>query len=306
MLNSLILPSYSWSIMPVVSLLYALICFFSLVALLPDHSDWVPVWYILGATAVAFTLFRVNADTLAGLRFTIGDADENFISMILCIAFALAVHRFFRCRWMYVPIVIPVIGLVGAGAIVTGSRTGAISLIVTLVIAVFGFMRRNLRRSAIMVVLSIVGYLIIQTWTLLPNRLLAAPIPEALADRGGRADIAELYLRHADQWVIFGVGYGNAPYFLLSVERLFAEAHGLWLGLVIEAGIVGLAAFIGVLLAVIRSAQGGLFHFLALSPIMVFGLSVSGLERSAILWFVLAIALRICSDANGKASLPVA
>ena len=195
-------------------------------------------------------------------RFTGGGGDPNvqaagFVASMFLIVGLFSVYRSRTARWLLVI----AFALVSVGFITAQSRGGLIALGVATLFAVLLAPRLRRRILGLMAIAAItIGVLL----TIRPDAL------QRIVDLGGgtsgRSDVWSVTWRVFTSHPFFGVGLGNLqtfePRFVLlpgSINRIqFVSdtpylAHNTYLQLLAEAGIVGLAAFIVVIVISLRA-----------------------------------------------------
>jgi putative inorganic carbon (hco3(-)) transporter len=223
------------------------------------------VWLVLGAIfGISLIQAATTALPLVNGTLTIGPTnrasgsllDANLFAgyLVLVMPLAIAVGVAFRSRWMIWPSLVVTLTFAIA-LIATWSRSGWLDMIVAtgILLLLWPEQRRRVLAvtGSVAVILLAVG--------------LFAPIGVRLGP--GEGPLPEL----ADRWSIWvaavqitihhplGVGVGNFGYYLLSYgARGASHAHNLFLNILAERGVIGLAAFVLVLVSLSRTLKHAL------------------------------------------------
>lgn len=283
-------------LLPILSLVYSLAQFGSLVVLLGSVSHRILVPYLVSAVGVAASLLLVNATTTKGLRLSLGNADENVLSLVLSVAVAISLYFVVRCSWVVFPLLVVALTLLTLAVLGTGSRTGVICLFLTFVVSIGTGLRRSIFKSVLVAGWGGLALFLGSSWDRLPVRFDDFVTFETLAASGGRTDINRLFFAHFETWALRGVGLGNSANYLGRVEGVELSVHNLWLGLWVEIGIVGLLLFLSMLRSTMMLVRNRTLAMILGTPLLVYSWTLGGLERSAILWFGLAMLLCVEVD----------
>lgn len=203
-------------------------------------------------------------------RFTGGGADPNvqaagFIASMFLIVGLFSLYRSRTARWLLAV----AFALVSVGFITAQSRGALIALVVATLLAVLLAPRLRRRILGLMAIAAVaVGVLL----TIRPDALLR--IIDVGGGTSGRSDVWSVTWRVFTSHPLFGVGLGNLqtfePRFVLqpgSINRIqfVADtpylAHNTYLQLLAETGVVGLAAFILVVVTSLRASGAAIARF---------------------------------------------
>lgn len=262
--------SAAWSIRPAatvddVFVLASLVILYLLVALYPFERDDVAFvansivvgTALTGAYAVVLAVTSNLPETAAGLaRFEITGAgggeggDPNITAAALMLGFAIALHEALEhgiprtARLAY----LIATALTAIGIVLTVSRGGLLAAGIVVLVTIM-----KQRRGAIM--LLILGLLMVPALFLIPDT-----VAERSDNTGtsGRSAIWEIAIESCPEYCVTGSGFGTFPD--VHEERLLTtpdatgtklrfQAHSIWLGTLIELGVLGLALLIGALAA---------------------------------------------------------
>jgi O-antigen ligase len=304
--------SVAWSIRPAetiddVFVLGSLVILYLVVALYPfDRDDLAFVangivvgTALTGAYAIALAVTSNLPETGAGLaRFEITGAgggeggDPNITAAALMLGFAIALHETLQpdiSRIMRVGYLIAT-ALTAIGIVLTVSRGGLLAAGIVVVVIVV-----KQRRGAITIL--ILGLVMIPALFLIPDT-----VSERSDNTGtsGRSEIWEIALESCPQYCATGSGFATFPD--VHEERLLTtpdatgtklrfQAHSIWLGTLVELGVLGLVLLIGALVALGRDlwrvpsqARAG-----ALAGLVGLVVTSSFLSNSTFKYFWLAI-----------------
>ncbi|MGH2783802.1 MAG: O-antigen ligase family protein [Actinomycetota bacterium] len=250
--------SFAWSVdarltVDEVTVLLSLVILYGLVMLMPvEQADVRRVedaivlgGAVAGAYGIALLLGSGFAPT--NNRFAVAGGvgkgiDPNITAATLVLPLAIAIGRATRATTVLARVAFWTAGaLIAAAIVLTGSRGGIISAIAVIVVLVLNHPRR-LRIAAVGL-----GIVVIAAGTL-------AIAPEGLRNRvirpgsSGRTDIWRTALTRCDRFCITGSGYGTFP--TVYQDALHSEpgargmdlpfvAHSIWIGSLIETGVVG-------------------------------------------------------------------
>ena len=263
--------SFAWSVVAAltvdeISILLSLVILYALVMLMPvDQADLrrVEEAIVLGgavAGAYGIVLLLGSGFALTGNRFAVAGGvgkgiDPNITAATLVLPLAIAIGRAMRATSHVARVAFWTAGAMIAAAIVlTGSRGGILSAFAVIAVHVLTHPKRA------RIALVGIGLVVIAAGTL-------AIAPDVLQKRitrpgsSGRTDIWRTAMQRCDQFCVAGSGYGTFP--TVYQEALHTEpsargmdlpfvAHSIWIGALIETGIVGALLMILALLLVGR------------------------------------------------------
>ncbi|MGH2794051.1 MAG: O-antigen ligase family protein [Actinomycetota bacterium] len=250
--------SFAWSVdarltVDEVAILLSLVILYALVMLMPvEKADLrrVEEAVVLGgavAGAYGIALLLGSGFAVTNNRFAVAGGvgkgiDPNITAATLVLPLAIAVGRATRATTNLARVAFWTAGaLIAAAIVLTGSRGGILSALAVIAVLVLNHPRRA--RIAIVGL----GIVVIAAGTL-------AIAPDGLQRRitrpgsSGRTDIWRTALTRCDRFCIAGSGYGTFP--TVYQDALHSEpsargmdlpfvAHSIWIGALIETGIVG-------------------------------------------------------------------
>ena len=254
--------------------------------------------YVLGSyVAVMDTLLIYREQAGAARRFAAGGADPNDMAMVLALALPMAwflgmTSRTSLARWAgrgFLPLGVLAIGL-------TGSRGGMIAATVALLIVPLSMTRLSPGRLISAMVMLITA-----------GTLAVAYVPETTIERlttigseveggriGGRGKLWRAGLDAYAARPITGFGTGHYKSAITPILGSAAQvAHNSYISVLVEQGIVGLALYMAMLLAVVHSALRlrGLERRFALVLLATLAVTMTPLtwEDRRVVWIVMAI-----------------
>lgn len=313
-----------WSVAPqktivsVVSLALQLVVLIVLCDVIPNLFDRTLSWYALSASVLAVVVLFEPADAaVRGGRASVDGVDENITALVLAVGFAVALHLVFRRQgrmtWWWLSLA----GVIAAGTVHTGSRTGTVALLFTLAVQAFVALPDISRRATAAIRLAVVAiagsmyFFVITKWGGGPaERILSLFDTQRPLDDSGRSYIIGLYMRWMDDWFFTGVGYGADAEFLDMRSSEYLHAHSLLWKTWVETGVVGLLLFGALLTIAVSTAVRSSWRLtiaVLTAPLVPFAVSLGGLQVSAF-WLVMAWALsapqRPDSHIRSKRGLP--
>lgn len=256
------------------------------------------VAYVAGAYVAAFDtllLFREQADAMR--RFAAGGADPNDMAMVLALAIPMAWHLGSSApsavvRWLgraYLPVGVLTIGL-------TGSRGGMIAATVALLVVPLSMTKLTPGRMiSAMIMLVAAGALAVAYVPETTIERLATIGTEVEGGRiGGRGKLWRAGLEAYGQRPITGFGTGHFKSAITPILGPAAQvAHNSFISVLVEQGIVGFTLYMGMLVAVFRSAMKlrGLERRFALVLLATLGTTMLPLtwEDRRVVWATLAM-----------------
>jgi len=198
----------------------------------------------------AWTLGYLNtAMKEYGARMTFGDADPNFLAYRFAVSTVAATYLVLNTRRAWVKaILFAMVALFIATSLLTGSRGGAIALVLSMVVLLLTDLRKKIR--ALMILAGVAALLVVAVPFLpskVSNRYLGLGEEVAHGSMAGRKDIykdaAESFERHP----LLGVGY-------LAFESATRQhggkgraAHNDPLQVVVDIGLVGLGIYLSLM-----------------------------------------------------------
>jgi O-antigen ligase len=237
--------------------------------------------------------------------------DENVTAMVLVVGFAALVYVVTRFGGRRAALLLPPAFVTGAATLHGGSRSGAISAVAVLVVALLLLLQRGRLRPAVwfrtagIVLLVYFAFTIALDVGLMPQRVVDLINQGASYQDAHRSQIIDLFLRTFDHWAFFGVGVGNDAAYLYVTQGAAENAHSLFWKTWIETGLVGLTLFAAFLTTVIkqgfRSAAPQAL-ILLLVPLFVFAITLGGAPTS-VFWFVIAFALTKSPAESGSTEI---
>jgi O-antigen ligase len=171
---------------------------------------------------------------------------------VLVIGIPIAFHLAMRCAGVVRAILVAYIPLALMVAPMTGGRTGFVAAIVSLAIMTF-FARRSARSIVLLLAFVLVTPLALSQ--VLPQRMLdrmvGIPAEIASGDMTYRRTIWRVGLAAFPQHPLLGTGVGTYGAAVEELRQTFFNeklvAHNVFIGILVEQGIVGLALFIALL-----------------------------------------------------------
>ncbi len=185
-----------------------------------------------------------------GGRFGNGMLGPNILAVTLLIPFAITLNRAFNPRDPGRPLPNSMLaGLMLAGVLMTGSRTGTLGAGFVVVAMLFAFPRGSRRILGAALVVGSVATMLV--WTLHPLGLADRTFASATSS-SGRLDIWQVGLAACADYCGIGSGWGTFPDVyaatqatvpgarVLTGEEGSYQPHNLWLLAVVELGVAGL------------------------------------------------------------------
>jgi O-antigen ligase len=289
--------SYFWSVAPdltvsrIMTMTVLLVTTATLLRHLPHLVGAVPVAYLIGA--VAASVFVLAAPTSIDMRRTAhGNANDVALTLVFGLGCALFLLLFRRGK----PRILGILSVfpLTAAAITTGSRTAVVALLVMLVL-VFAFLVKERKGQQVVLLL-----LVIAAGAALVGSLPADMIPERLLELQQQRETVDLSNREyiweairARGFDLLGVGAGATSAYLGWAIGYAKVAHNVFLGVLLEAGILGaLLFFSGVAVAIWRARASVYRHLLIfILPALIAGSLTLSLEARRIFWFGIALSL---------------
>lgn len=268
------LASTYWAVNPLASVqkTIAFIGAFALMVLTSvlSENELKTLWTVLITSAALSVLcgFVIPSSTISG-RFTSGGLDPNDYAGLL----VMTMYVFLYSGWAKRASVVYVLAVV-LGVFLSGSRTGAVALLVTPILSLnIGSTRfRRLSLSACLVgavlLFAVINYGAPLVGSTLISRYTSLTHISSESTWAGRIDIWRSAISIIKLDPLTGVGAGNFPYVCeqYSVQcRIInsshpggAVAHNIYLSVTGELGIVGLVLFLAFQWNVLRRAVGSL------------------------------------------------
>jgi O-antigen ligase len=300
--------SYYWSLAPdltitrLATLLFLLLISWFLSQDLSRIGRAVPIAFALGSVPVA--LFVLAAPPLTDDRRT-ANGNANNVAVILLLGVACALWMSLSCRGKVRFLGLATIPILIIGTVATGSRTTVLGGAAMLLIVV-GWFAWKLQWQRVVILLALVA---LSAWifphvptTMVPDRLRS--IQEALqGNLSNRTYIWDAILNRGLD--LTGVGAGASPAYLGEAIGSQSVSHNVFLGVLLDTGILGLVSFLVVLVKATidarRSPHKELLVFML--PVMVAGSMTLSMEASRPLWFVIALAWVAQPDEPGFGSI---
>jgi len=261
---------------------------------------WLGSLVTLGCSTsvLGLVLLTRPPDALRGDRASVG-VDENVTAMVLVVGFAALVYVVTRVGGRRAALLLPPAVVTGVATLHGGSRSGAISTVAVLVVALLLLLQRGRLRPAVwfraagIVLLVYFAFTIALDVGLMPQRVVDLINQGASYQDARRSQIIDLFLQTFDHWAFFGVGVGNDAAYLNATQSVALNAHSLLWATWIETGLIGVTLFAAFLTVVVkRGLQSVASEAVILLgvPIVVFAITLGG-ERTSVFWFVVALAL---------------
>jgi len=262
---------------------------------------WMAALVTLGSSSALLSLAILVGPTNSsrGDRGGLEGVDENVTALVLVVGLACLVFVASHFGIKATAILAVPLAVIGGAVLRLGSRTGAIAAAAVIVVAILS--STGLKSGSARAWVRALGIVMLACSTLIfannkgfiPERVLDLFSENGSFDDSGRSMIIELYLRTVDKWALFGVGFGADSTYLGQTQSVALNAHSLFWKTWVEAGLVGLALFLGLLLVVVNRGRGCVcpraFMILAV-PVATFAVTLGGVSTSAF-WFVIAFAL---------------
>jgi O-antigen ligase len=265
--------------------------------------------YVLGAyvaiSSVVFNLLTGNTGSFN--RYTVEGFNADTAGLMLALGMPMAwglgilqtrEHRGGLLRWLnlaYMP-------LAFLGISLTATRTALISTIPAILFAVASLARLSPGRRLIAGTVAVAGVLAIVP--LIPEvsveRFLTTGTEISTGTLGGRGHIWKLGLDAYVQHPVLGVGAGAFK----AAVGIGKVAHNVFISILVELGIVGIALFLGVLgVALVNALKHPLWgtrFWLTLLLIWFIGASSLTWERRKLTWLVLALTAASAAVQQGE------
>jgi O-antigen ligase len=254
--------------------------------------------YVLGAyIAIASVVFNLMTGSTGSFnRYTVEGFNADTAGLMLALGMPMAwglgilqtrEHRGGLLRWLnlsYMP-------LAFLGIALTATRTALISTIPAILFAVASLARLSPGRRLIAGTVAVAGVLAVAP--LIPEvsveRFLTTGTEISTGALGGRGHIWKLGLQTYAQHPVLGVGAGAFK----AAVGIGKVAHNVFISILVELGIVGIALFLGVLGVALANAMKhppwGTRFWLTLLLIWFIGASSLSWERRKLTWLVLTL-----------------
>jgi O-antigen ligase len=241
------------------------------------HVVGICLMFVLGAlitVAIAIAQGTANEAALATQsagRLGAGLQDPNFLAAGLVPATALAAGLLPFARSGPVRIaLLGALGALGVAIVATGSRGGLVAVVIAAVAALVIGRGRRLQIAGILAVALVIatGWIVSSSPTEVLDRV------KDFEGGSGRVDLWEIALRITAEHPFAGIGVGNfveeASQYILQPGRLEDAAfivaaprvvHNVYLQQLAETGIMGLALYLGFVVAAIAAAWGAIRRF---------------------------------------------
>jgi O-antigen ligase len=272
--------------------------------------------YILGcwvSLAMLFVSYALgsNIGDAEEVRYTGGGLNQNDIALILNIAIPIAVYlvsgqssmnRWTRnFHWIFILVA-------GIGILLTGSRTGALALVVNLAMILYFSRLGGIKTTVIFVGVVLVG-----------SCLAFILVPQTLVERMTEGTEASTFQLRLQLWqdglktwkdhVVLGVGSGGYRAASQQQGGRYVVAHNLFVSVLVETGLVGIALLAGfwwMLLAHVRRLPKR-EKLLWFTVLLLWGIGVTTLswEFTKTTWFLYAMILCQPAVSRGPAGRTV-
>lgn len=263
---------------------------------LPSARTGIPALIVGGVVLSALVLVSPSAAKV-GERTTYGDADENLTGFSICISLAaslfVALDRGYP-RPLRIGGTLAVLPLTAA-VLMSGSRTGFVTLIVLAVVVVVFSLRSGsmgLILGASAAALAFLTLRFLEESGRLPTRIVDFMSSTSVAN-DIRGTIIDGFRSTQDTWVLHGVGVGADADYLSATTGWYRNAHNWFWATWIELGIVGLAVsviLIAMLIPLMYRSTARRYFILTAAPVLAYAYSLST-PRSNALWVVIGLAL---------------
>ena len=271
--------------------------------------------YVLGAyIAISSIVFNLLTGSTGSFnRYTVEGFNADTAGLMLALGMPMAwglgilqtrEHRGGLLRWLnlaYMP-------LAFLGVALTATRTALISTIPAILFAVASLARLSPGRRLLAGTVAVAGVLAIAP--LIPEvsveRFLTTGTEISTGALGGRGHIWKLGLQTYAQHPVLGVGAGAFK----AAVGIGKVAHNVFISVLVELGIVGIALFLGVVGVALANALKhplwGTRFWLTLLMIWFIGASSLSWERRKLTWLVLTLtAASAAVQQGGKRELEV-
>jgi O-antigen ligase len=214
--------------------------------------------YVFGlATPVVMQLTVFRGETTAGDRFSGGGNDLNFQAELVLVGFLFCIYliiNIYRKTGRLPKLYVFLLPILAFSALLTGSRTGFLGLLVAGVCVLLILKASNWRLVLVFVGVAAGAIFILPGYV--PTAALTRMIEgtnfgqEQLADR---QRIWEGMLELIPQRPMLGSGAGcSSLLYAYSLGRDAEVAHNLYISIIVELGAIGLALFLLILLLLLR------------------------------------------------------
>jgi O-antigen ligase len=299
------------------------------------HVVWVFVVFVAGSlSAMTLGIIQGTSDPAAGGRLTGAGLDANDLGELLVVAIILALSLAANRRWlaMWRLVAACAAATAAVGLFMTVSRGGLVGLSAAALVAPFAVGRGRRAAAVVLIVVALVGTV---GWfaTIAPAHAVERIENPKAAGGSGRLDLWTVGWRIVNAHPINGVGAGN--FRLVSVQYLLRPGrtdrdvyivtkpkvpHNIYLNVLAELGIVGLALFAAILALSLRSTLRAVRAFASRGDttmelltrglfIALVGLLVCEFFSPALyskqLWFLLALGPAFLAIARRGAREPV-
>lgn len=250
---------------------------------------------VVGSSVQAVQAFGAerNLDDRAEM---VGDANDVATLLVVSAAFLTAEATSSASSWR---IRIPALGLLAlnvSGALATGSRTGVVALAVAVAaLLINDLVRLKLNRVILMACGAAVATGVVM-W-------MAIDIPERISGTGQSLESGSLSFREVLWSQAFehipslgGIGFGATPALMSAEVGSPFVAHSVYIGTLLELGVVGAGLWLWFLFRLARGTWGHTLarHLLACSVVVLVMASTLSLEGRRPLWIVLTFLAATC------------
>ena len=288
--------SYFWSVAPdltitrVTSLVVLLVTSWFLSQDLSRVSKHIPVVFVLGALPVVILVLAAPM-SITGRRTASGNANQVALDLLLAVVCALwlLLRRRGRARFLGATS----IALLIAGVVATGSRTAIVAGGGAL-LAIVGWLawKHQGRQLMLLLVLSVLGAKVFSVLPvgMIPSRLITVQSAVEAGSFGGREYIWSVILERG--FDLTGIGAGTTSAYLQQATGIPYVSHNVFLGVVLETGLLGMLLFLMILVKAAIDARRSPYRELLffMLPVMVASSMALTLESTRPFWFVLSLA----------------
>jgi len=276
----------------------------------------IPISLIVISIYFITTGYEASSWWNLGLRMTFKGADPNEFSAILIALGAFSFYLVFKNvskLWTFVGIISSI--LVIYSVLATASRGGILTLVFTSVFTLILFSKRNFKRSILVVFVLIFSVLAlfysnVIDFDFIYERFFGEHITDISSLTAGRTDWWKAAFEAFKQKPLFGYGGSSSASLWLNFNK-YGEAHvmhNLYVEILIQYGIVGLAVFLFLIIRVVADLRNLLklnktyatdtayliIPFISLATMLFAGLALSW-EWRELLWYLIPLCLVIGS-----------
>lgn len=288
--------SYFWSLAPdltitrVITLLVLFVTSWFLAQDLSRVGRAVPIAFTLGSVPAA--LFVLVAPAAIDDRRT-ANGNANDVAMVLLLGVVCSLWMSLSCTGKVRLLGLTTMPILIVGTVATGSRTAVLGgAAMLLTVAVRFVWRRQWQRLFVLLALVALGVWIFPYMpaTMIPERLTSiqdALLGSSLSNRTYIWDA--IFQRGFD---LTGVGAAASPAYLGEAIGTQSVAHNVFLGVLLDTGLLGMMLFLAILIQAVTSGRVSPYKELLIFmvPVIAAGSMALSLEARRPFWFVIALA----------------